>query len=116
MKTAGAAAKIELSVDRNVIHADGKDLSFATVRILDAEGNLVPDADNEIQFELNGKGFIAGVDNGRETSMESFKADHRKAFNGMCLAIIQSNGEIGNIQLKTTSSGLTEASLTIEAK
>ncbi|MFI5135770.1 MAG: hypothetical protein ACHQD9_07955 [Chitinophagales bacterium] len=116
VKTAGPAAKIILIADRSEIHADGKDLSFVTVRIEDAEGNLVPNADNEIQFQISGEGFIAGVDNGNQTSLESFKANHRKAFNGLCLAIIQSNGNKGEIQLNATSTGLQAAGIGIKAK
>lgn len=116
VKTAGAPSKIVLSADRNKITADGKDLSFITVKIEDADGNIVPNADNEVQFKIIGEGFIAGVDNGRETSMESFKADHRKAFNGLCLAIIQSNGKAGIIRFSATSPGLEAASLEIQTK
>jgi beta-galactosidase len=116
VRTAGKPAKIVLSADRNSIDADGKDLSFVTVKIEDAGGNLIPNADNEVQFKISGDGFIAGVDNGSETSMESFKADHRKAFSGMCLAIIQSNGEKGTIELSATSQGLQAAKAEITAK
>jgi len=116
VKTAGAPSKIILIPDRNEIHADGKDLSFVTVRIEDANGVLVPNADNDVQFQIGGEGFIAGVDNGNQTSLESFKADHRKAFNGLCLAIIQSNGNKGDIQLNATSNGLQSATIVIKAK
>ena len=60
IKTAGAAAKIELMADRKTINADGEDLSFVTVRILDADGNLVPHADNLVQFKIDGEAFMAG--------------------------------------------------------
>ena len=88
--TAGAPAKIELIADRKNIKADGKDLSFITVRILDKDGNVVPNADNLVNFKISGQGFIASVDNGDEVSHDPFKADYRKAFNGLALAIVQS--------------------------
>jgi beta-galactosidase len=116
VKTAGPPTRIELRIDRNVIHADGKDLSFIEVRILDADGNLVPHAENKVTFDVNGVGFIAGVDNGSQTSSESFKANERKTFSGMCLAIIQSNGKPGTINLTASSDGLPPASLKIYAK
>ncbi|MEJ6981402.1 beta-galactosidase GalB [Pedobacter sp. P351] len=116
VKTAGAPSKIELSADRNTIQADGKDLSFITVRILDAEGNLVPDADNLVKFNMTGNGFIAGVDNGYQASMESFKTPYRKAFKGMCLAIIQSKEKSGEINLQASSEGLQPMSITIKSK
>src|SRR6202012_3396674 len=114
--TAGAPAKIELIADRNNIKADGKDLSFVTVKILDKDGNVVPDADNKVDFKITGAGFIARVDNGDEKSHDPFKADYRKAFHGLALAIIQSKGTAGDIKLVATSTGLDMAVLTAKAK
>jgi beta-galactosidase len=114
--TAGEPAKIKLTADRSVIKADGKDLSFITVDILDADGNLVPYADNMVQFGLTGNVFIAGVDNGCQTSHEPFKANYRKAFNGKCLVVLQSTGKPGSILMKATSEGLEEAIIDIRAK
>ena len=116
IKTAAAAAKIKLTADRSLIQADGTDLSFVTVSIIDGQGNQVPSASNEVEFKLEGPAFIAGVDNGSQTSLESFQADHRAAFNGLCLAVIQSKGQAGQIHLSATSDGLAPASLVIEAK
>lgn len=112
--TAGKPAKIELTVDRSKYKADGKDLAFITVRVTDEAGNMVPDADNLINFELKGEGFIAGVDNGLQTSHEPFKASYRKAFNGMCLLIVQTTKKAGTIVLKATSEGI--ANTDIEMK
>jgi beta-galactosidase len=116
IRTAGAPAKILLQADRNTIQGNGKDLSFVTVKVVDAAGNLVPDAAHNIQFKISGAGFIAGVDNGSQTSLESFKASERKAFNGMCLAVVQSNGKPGTIRLQAQSAGLTPATLDIMSK
>ncbi|MHB8208177.1 glycoside hydrolase family 2 TIM barrel-domain containing protein, partial [Mucilaginibacter sp.] len=114
--TAGAPAKIELIADRKVINADGKDLSFITVKILDKDGNVVPDADNLVDFKLNGNAFIAGVDNGDPVSHDSFKVNYRKAFHGLALAIVQSKKTPGDISFTATSKGLQSAALTIKAK
>jgi beta-galactosidase len=116
IKTAGNPAKIQLVTDRKIINADGSDLSFVTVKILDEEGNLVPDADNLVKFKINDNGFIAGVDNGLQTSMESFKADHRKAYNGVCLVIVQSKLSPGKIVLDATSEGLQSDKLIIYSR
>jgi beta-galactosidase len=115
-RTAGKPAKIELTADRDRILADNNDLSFITVKILDKDGTLVPDAGNMVDFIIKGEGFIAGVDNGYQASMEPFKANYRKAFNGMCLAIVQSNGKAGRISLEAHSEGLEPAIVTIESK
>ena len=73
IRTAGTPSMIRLTPDRNILKADGTDLSFVTVEILDAEGNICPLADNLVRFEVEGNLFIAGVDNGSQTSMERFK-------------------------------------------
>jgi len=116
IKTAGKPAKITLEPDRSQINADGKDLSFVTVKVVDKEGTLVPHANNLINFNIQGEGFIAGVDNGSQTSHEPFKANYRKAFNGMCLVVIQSKEKCGNISLEAVSEGLQPASVNIAVK
>ncbi len=116
IKTAGMPAKIILIADRDKIIADGKDLSFVTVKIVDTQGNLVPDASNKVKFKLTGEGKISGVDNGSETSMESFKGSERKAFNGLALAVIQSKEKAGMILLTATSPNLQPATLQIKVK
>jgi beta-galactosidase len=114
--TAGKAATIELVADRSEITADGYDLSFITVRILDEQGNLVPDADHMVTFNIKGNGFIAGTDNGYQASHESFKTKQRKAWKGMCLAIVQSNGKSGEIVLEAKADGLKAATVKINAR
>ncbi len=112
-RTAGKPAKIILQADRDSIMADGKDLSFVTVKVVDSTGTLVPDADNLVNFNVSGDGFIAGVSNGDEIDHEPFKADYRKAFNGLCLVVIQSKTSPGSINLNATSEGLEPAKLEI---
>jgi beta-galactosidase len=114
--TAGKPTKIQLTADRSLIKADGKDLSFITVKILDKDGNVVPDADNKVDFKLNGSAFIAGVDNGDPVSHDPFKADYRKAFHGLALAIVQAKETPGNINFTASAKGLQGASLVIKAK
>ena len=116
IRTAGEPAKITLETDRSLIRADGRDLSFVTVKVVDEEGILVPHADNLINFDIQGEGFIAGVDNGCQTSHEPFKANYRKAFNGMCLVVVQAKEKRGNILLEVTSEGLKSASVNIAVK
>ncbi len=114
--TAGPARTMIVVPDRNHIHADGKDLSFVTIKIVDANGNPVPHADNLVNFKVSGPGFIAGVDNGSEIDHDPFKADYHKAFNGLCLAVIQSKGQKGKIIVTASSAGLPLATTTIEAE
>lgn len=109
--TAGPAYRIELLADKKQLKADGKDLSFITTRILDREGNLVPDADDLIQFTVSGNGQIAGTDNGYQADTRSLKSPARHAWKGLALLILQSNGKKGNITLKATAPGLKPATI-----
>jgi beta-galactosidase len=114
--TAGAPAKIVATADRNTIHANGNDLSFVTIKIVDKDGNLIPNADHLIRFTATGAGKIAGTDNGSETDLESFQAPQHKAFNGLCLAVIQSTKKAGTIQLTASADGLQSATISIQTK
>jgi beta-galactosidase len=116
VRTADEAAKIDLSADRNTIQADGKDLSFITVKITDENGTLVPDADNLVHFDLEGEGKIVGVGNGNAMSLESAKGKERRAFSGMCQVIVQSTGKTGNIILKASSLGLSDQLINLKSK
>lgn len=115
--TAGEPSCIRLTADNSRIHADGKDLSFVTVEVLDKKGNLCPNAENLIRFSVEGSAKIAGVDNGSPISLERFKDDKRKAFYGKCLVVLQSIGGIpGKAVLTATSEGLRQAVLTVEVE
>ena len=116
IRTAGSPAQIRLTPDRREIAADGRDLSYVTVEILDKDGNLCPDADNLVKFEVKGSGFIAGVDNGSQTSMERFKDNKRKAFYGKCMLVVQNNGKAGRISVRAVAEGLKEAEAVIASK
>ena len=114
LHTAGEPAQIRLTPDRNQIKANGTDLSFVTVEILDKDGNLCPNADNLVQFSIEGNGFIAGVDNGSPISLERFKDDKRHAYYGKCLVVLQNNGHKGRIRLKAQANGLNHAQTEIK--
>jgi beta-galactosidase len=76
-----------------------------------------PDADNEVTFEVQGEGKLIGVDNGNMGDMTAdFKGKIRKASHGMCLAIVQSTANGGQIRVTATSPGLKPATVTISAK
>ena len=115
ISTAGQPAKLELVADRATINADGNDLSFITIRVLDKDGNLVPDAENLIQFSISGAGTIAGTDNGYQADLEPFGSHRRKCWKGLALAIVRSSGKKGNITLKAVAHGLPPAILTLKA-
>ena len=116
IRTAGEPAQIRLTPDRAQLDADGKDLSFVTVEIVDKDGTLCPNADNLVNFQVEGNAFIAGVDNGSPISMERFKDNKRKAFYGKCLVVLQNTGKPGEAKLTATSEGLSQAEISVVAE
>jgi beta-galactosidase len=114
--TTGQPASIHLSSDREFIVADRRDVAHITLQILDDDGRVVPTADNEVSFEIVGEGSLLGVDNGDPASHEDYQSNRRRTFNGLCLAIVQSIGKTGQIQITASSVALKSASVTIAAK
>jgi beta-galactosidase len=116
IKTAGKPARIVLTADRNSIKADASDLSFITATIVDADGTPVPGADDLLTFGASGAGRLLATDNGSETNLQSFRSNTQKAFNGLCVAVIQSKEQPGSINVTATAGGLTPASVMITAE
>lgn len=118
IKTAtAAAAQISLEADRSIISADGEDLSFITVNIEDESGVFHPLADNLVEFKVSGPAIIAAVGNGNAASLEPFRANYRKAFNGKCLLILKSKkGETGAVVVEAVSEGLKGQTIEIQTK
>jgi beta-galactosidase len=113
VRTAGAVAALEVTVDRAAIVSDAGDVAHVTVRALDANGVAVPLADNLVTFELTGPAKLIGVDNGDPASHARYQGNRRALFNGMALALVQPTREAGTVRVKARSTGLREASLEI---
>jgi len=113
-ETAGPAAKIVAVADRPKIAADGQDLAVINVSIVDAQGRPVPTAGNKVKFSVNGPGNVIGVGNGDPSCHEPDKASERSAFNGLCMAIVQSRrGEAGAISVTVAADGLEAATVEV---
>jgi beta-galactosidase len=110
-ETTGAAAGIVLEPDRESLHADGRDLSVVAVRIVDDQRRTVPSADHEVSFAVRGPAALIGVGNGDPVSHEPDKAERRRAFNGLCMALVQTQRSSGEIVVEASSPGLTPARL-----
>lgn len=111
--TAGKPHHIELSVDRNRLSADGKDLAFINVRVVDKNGNFCPNATNLIKFNVRGVGSFRAAANGDPASLESFQAPAMKLFSGQLTAIVEAGEQPGAIYFEATSSGLKGATIEI---
>ena len=113
--TADKPEKLLQTADRNSIVADGQDLSYVTVEILDAKGVRNPLAENLVQFEIDGPGSIHAVGSSNPMSNESFRQPRRKTYQGRCLVIIKSEKSAGEIRLKAFSEGLSPAEIVISS-
>lgn len=115
ISTTGDPAAVLLEADRETIAAGRRDVAHFTARIVDERGLVVPLAGNEVTFELEGAGKLIGVDSGDMRSHEDYKSNRRKAFCGLCLAVVQAAADPGTIRLKAASPGLKPDSATVTA-
>ncbi len=117
VKTAGTAAKLALSADRSTITADGRDLAYVEVDIVDAQGVVAPKAGNTIAVSVSGPGALVGLDAGDSTNHDAYKGTSHAAFSGKLMAIIQSTTTPGTVTVTATSgsggSALTSGSTSI---
>ena len=113
LATASSPEKIKLSADRITIKANNQDLSYVTVELLDAKGNINPLTENVLKFEISGPGTIVGVGNADPVSLESYQEPQRKAWQGKCLVIIKSGKSAGQIKLKASANNMKSASVII---
>ena len=115
VKTTEKAFRLDLEADRPVVHADGADLIFITVRIEDKNNLLVPGSSNQLNFSIDGPGRIVATDNGNAASHESFQAKSKKAYNGMCLVIVAADkGATGSLTVNAESKGLKAGSVKVD--
>ncbi|MFT3739937.1 MAG: glycoside hydrolase family 2 TIM barrel-domain containing protein [Breznakibacter sp.] len=113
LTTAGDAAKIRLIADRTEILADGQDLSFITIEIMDGDGHIQPTADNVVHVEVTGAGTVIGIDNADLKDPSPYFGTERKVWNGRALVVVKSTHKPGKIGLVVKSDGLPDAVLTI---
>ncbi|MDE3166324.1 MAG: DUF4982 domain-containing protein, partial [Acidobacteriota bacterium] len=112
-ETVGAPAKLVLRVDRPEIAADAEDVAFVTAEVQDAEGRVVPVTDNEVAFQVTGPAAVVGTGNGDPTNHEPDPGSRRKAFAGLCMAVVQGTRQAGTVRVDAASPGLAAASVTI---
>jgi beta-galactosidase len=115
-ETTGSATKLVMTADRREVLANGEDVAMFAIAVHDAQGRVVPITDNEVTFKISGEGKLIGVGNGDPTDQESDKGASRKAFSGLCMAVVQSTKTAGEIAVEATSPGLAPATVTIAAK
>ncbi len=113
LRTAGKPAGIKLDAHKNTIANNWDDVVFVNVLVVDANGTVLPDANNLISFKAEGSGEIAAVDSADINSHESYQASERRAYQGLCQALIKANKASGQITVTANASGLAGAKITI---
>ncbi len=116
VSTAGEATSLRMTPDRIGVKANGIDLAYITVDVIDAEGRIVPRAKTPVVFDIAGPAVLAGVGSGDPTSFESFRRSRRTAFNGKCLLILRTTGLRGVITAEAHADGLTSAGVALASE
>ena len=117
VETTGEPAALRLTIDRESLVSDGRDLAFATVEIVDAQGRVVPNAQIEVEFKVEGAGTFVAADSGNATDLTPYPSSKRKSFGGLLSAIVRSKrGETGALKLTASAEGLGSAEVSIEVK
>lgn len=111
--TAGKPHHIELQTDYTSLKADGKDLAYVTVRVVDKEGNLCPTDGRRLNFRVKGAGSYRASANGDPTCLDLFHLPQMHAFNGMLTVIVQAGETAGNLELQVSAKGLKTARLVL---
>lgn len=114
--TSGKASKIKLETDRPTLQANGEDIAFITVSVVDEQGNPCPTANNSLSFKVKGEGHFRAVCNGDATSLELFHLPTMKLFSGKLVVLVQSSHKIGDIELTVEGKGLKDAHIKLASK
>ena len=116
VRTAGKPHHLELVPDRTSLQADGKDLAYITVRIVDKDGNLCPADNRLVRFTVKGAGSFRAAANGDATCLDLFHLPRMHAFSGQLTAIVQSKKLEGEIEIEVRALGVRPARIVLNAK
>ena len=116
LKTAEKPAKLIVEPDVTSLKANGLDVAYFNVRLVDKHGTLVPNADTRIDFKVTGSGVNAGVDNGNILSDEPWQADYRTTYNGRCQLVVRSTSQPGTVKVQVKAKGLRPVTLTLPVR
>lgn len=116
VRTAGKPHHIELSTDYPILKADGKDLAYVTLKIVDKDGNLCPTDGRLVNFKVKGAGKYRASANGDPTCLDLFHLPRMHAFSGMLTVIVQSGEKSGEIELQASARGVKTGKITIKVK
>ncbi|WP_300727076.1 glycoside hydrolase family 2 TIM barrel-domain containing protein [uncultured Bacteroides sp.] len=115
-RTAGKPHHIELTTDRTSLSADGKDLAYVTVKVVDKDGNLCPTNGSLVSFKVKGAATYRAAANGDPTCLDLFHKPQMHAFNGMLTVIVQAGEKAGAFELQASAKGMKAGKLTLPVK
>lgn len=115
VRTAGKPYALRLDTDCRALQADGDDLAYITVSVVDKDGNVCPDESRLVRFDVKGAGRYRAAANGDATSLDLFHLPQMHLFSGKCTAIVQSSDKPGTVTLRATAKGLKPATIDIPA-
>lgn len=113
VRTEGEPARLEVIPDRSEIAADGADLSFLEVRLLDDKGVICQNSDRMVRVSVEGEGTLVGVDNGNAVNLSPFKGNQVETFYGLCRLIVKSTKQAGAIRLNISADGVKDDKVAI---
>jgi beta-galactosidase len=114
LRTPEEPVQLKISVDREILKADGEDLSFVRIDLLDKNGTFVPDGREKLHISVSGAGKLKGLCSGDPASHEKESASEMYTFNGSLLAIIQSSDTTGEITVNVSGENLAPATLRLK--
>lgn len=114
VKTTGKKSQLSAKADRKQITADGKDLAYVEVDVTDADGNIIPNAEDRVTFEVEGNGELVGVDNGSAPDHDSYKGNNKRALSGKVLAIVRATKDAGEFTVTASAKGLKSSKVTVK--
>ncbi|MBS1709493.1 MAG: DUF4982 domain-containing protein [Armatimonadetes bacterium] len=116
LESSGAPARLDIAVDRSTLSADGHDLSYVSVTVVDSQGRRVPYAENTVTFDVSGPVSLAGVGNGSPTDANSYQSKTHVAWQGRVTGILRTGSKAGKVTVKATAKGLGSVSATLTVK
>lgn len=116
VRTAGKPYALRLDTDCKVLQADGDDLAYVTVSVVDKDGNECPAENRLVRFYVKGCGSYRAAANGDPTSLDLFHLPQMHLFSGKCTAIVQSTDKPGTVTLRASAKGLRPATIRIPVR
>lgn len=112
--TTGEPATVRLTSEKHTMKADGHDLVYVGIELLDEDGYVVPDAETALTAKVSGKAVLAGFGSGNPVTDEDYTDEETVSYRGRAMAILRSGYEEGTVQLEISAEGMEAARVEIQ--